>query len=76
MYVLGVCVVLVLCTVHSQGQDEQAWSRKEFPNPLVNVDMCGRAGQKSYICDPSNILRAEEGMICYSVYRFLPFQNV
>lgn len=32
------------------------WTVGEFPDPRVNLDLCGRGGKKSYICDPERLL--------------------
>ena len=37
------------------------WDRNEFPNPQIDVKKCGRAGRKSYVCDPNRILTFREG---------------
>ena len=32
------------------------WSPQSFPNPLTDVNLCGRGGKPSWICDPDRIL--------------------
>lgn len=32
------------------------WTLGTFPNPQVNLDLCGRGGKASHICDPENLL--------------------
>lgn len=32
------------------------WTLGTFPNPQVNLDLCGRGGKSSHICDPENLL--------------------
>ena len=35
------------------------WSSETFPNPLVDFNSCGRKGNLSYVCDPSNYLSVD-----------------
>ena len=39
------------------------WNLKVYPNPQTDIDKCGRGGNKSWVCDPNNILTTEEGRL-------------
>ncbi|XP_064621890.1 uncharacterized protein LOC135484404 isoform X1 [Lineus longissimus] len=33
-----------------------AWKPEDFPNPQVDLERCGRQGQRSYVCDPNHLI--------------------
>ena len=46
--------LLAVACVYSVSAKQ--WSPQSFPNPLTDVNLCGRGGKKSWICDPDRIL--------------------
>ena len=54
-------LLAVVCWASVSAQDEGAYMAKNYPNPLTDPELCGRGSEKSYICDPNNVLKAEEG---------------
>lgn len=40
----------------AKGRTRIPWTLGTFPNPQVNLDLCGRGGKASHICDPENLL--------------------
>ena len=51
----GCLPLLCLCTVIVSAYATQ-WSPQSFPNPVKNVQQCGRGGKPSWICDPDHVL--------------------
>ena len=35
------------------------WTPDSFPNPKTDLELCGRGGKKSNICDPDGVLSTE-----------------
>lgn len=46
-------------TCEYQVVNKTEWSKDDFPNPQINFTECGMCN-KSSICDPNNILTANE----------------
>ncbi len=44
-----------------QAQYSTGWAVENYPNPLIDVNKCGRNGKQSYVCDPDGILTTKEG---------------
>lgn len=42
--------------VGSAWADAKAWDLDSFPDPKRDVNLCGRKGKKSNICDPDGVL--------------------
>lgn len=43
------------------------WTPETFPNPMKDVDLCGRRGQTSKICDPDGIISYEAANKCEGI---------
>ncbi|XP_060084473.1 uncharacterized protein LOC132563740 [Ylistrum balloti] len=41
----------------------RGWKKESFPNPRVNVTLCGRECTQSWVCDPSGILNTRDADI-------------
>lgn len=75
-YYLTVVFLYYVCSVHvraistsdfesrinctSRISDEE-WAAENFPNPVIDVDYCGRNSTPSRICDPEHVLTYKEG---------------
>ncbi|ELT88349.1 hypothetical protein CAPTEDRAFT_218860 [Capitella teleta] len=53
-------VFAIVCWASAFAQDGDIYAADEYPNPFFDTQACGRGTQRSYICDPSFILKAEE----------------
>jgi len=84
-YIVAGCVLLCLCSAQDVVYDDdtqsvEGHSRDEYPNPTDWNDYhkCRRKNERSYICDPDQIVSELEGypftVIQLSVYflMFLP----
>lgn len=49
-------VVFVAFCVLQEGKATREWHKEDFPNPTRDVEVCGRKGKVSWICDPEKIL--------------------
>ncbi|OWF55127.1 uncharacterized protein LOC110463859 [Mizuhopecten yessoensis] len=49
----------LICTIPSNIPTTD-WIKESFPNPRVNVTLCGRECMKSWVCDPSGILNPKD----------------
>lgn len=49
----------MLVTAAAEPANHKKWTPSTYPNPQKDVDMCGRNGVKSSICDPEGILSVE-----------------
>lgn len=47
---------LVLLGVSESNAYARSWNPQMYPNPKRDVNLCGRQGRKSNICDPDRIL--------------------
>lgn len=47
------------CTV--QRLSEEKWTAENFPNPVTDVEHCGRGCKPSRVCDPDNVVSHNEG---------------
>ncbi|XP_077988066.1 uncharacterized protein LOC144442561 [Glandiceps talaboti] len=47
--------------VHSSSQST-AWTKFSFPDPQEDLDYCGNHGNKSWLCDPDNILSHQQAV--------------
>ncbi|XP_033740868.1 uncharacterized protein LOC117327796 [Pecten maximus] len=47
------------CMVPSNNPTKE-WLKEKFPNPRVNVTLCGRECMQSWVCDPSGILKPRD----------------
>jgi hypothetical protein len=57
-----VVLAVIVGTASAQTGHEEAYAAREYPNPIYDPKECGRPeGQPSYICDPSLLLKPEEG---------------
>lgn len=54
---LWLCLLLVAAGAVSEKH--KRWTPSTYPNPQRDVNLCGRNGLKSSICDPENILSVE-----------------
>jgi uncharacterized membrane protein YgcG len=54
---LWLCLLLIAAVAASDKH--QRWTPSTYPNPQRDVNLCGRNGVKSSICDPENILSVE-----------------
>ncbi|CAC5367558.1 unnamed protein product [Mytilus coruscus] len=39
---------------------KEFWEKEDFPNPQINIDLCGRHCKKSWICDPNKVLSSQQ----------------
>ncbi|CAG2186565.1 unnamed protein product [Mytilus edulis] len=39
---------------------KEFWEKEDFPNPQINIDLCGRHCKTSWICDPNAVLSSQQ----------------
>lgn len=66
---MELCYVLLVLGVFSVtcGQMVDQWKVQEFPNPIYQVEACGRSESldKSWICDPNKVISEQDGKLFY-----------
>ncbi len=54
--VAAMLAVVLSLLVSAPWASAVRWSPRNFPNPLHDVNSCGRHGKPSWICDPDHVL--------------------
>ncbi|KAI0234154.1 hypothetical protein LSAT2_015668 [Lamellibrachia satsuma] len=62
---VAVCVILVANALVNSAAATDSWTKSEFPDPQLNVDVCGNNGSKSWVCDPARLLTRQEVTFCF-----------
>lgn len=58
-WIRGLCLSVLLAAAIASSENHKKWTPSTYPNPQKDVNLCGRNGVKSSICDPENILSIE-----------------
>lgn len=71
---LKTVALLVLClqawsSRATNAADHKLWNPQTYPNPVVDLELCGRKGVKSWICDPDGIITYESANVVEAVLR-------
>ncbi|XP_052087287.1 uncharacterized protein LOC127724373 [Mytilus californianus] len=56
------CILLVVSVLSVCSGVEDQWKVQEFPNPIYQVEDCGRSAdvEKSWICDPNKVISEQD----------------
>ncbi|XP_076076512.1 uncharacterized protein LOC143047362 [Mytilus galloprovincialis] len=56
------CILLVVSLLSVCSGIENQWKVQEFPNPIYQVEDCGRSAdvEKSWICDPNKVISEQD----------------
>ncbi len=66
--ILKVMFILTIITLDNIVNSETVtWRKEKFPNPQIDVTLCGRSDNPSWVCDPDHLLTQQEG-ICYCLF--------
>ena len=62
-YATTVNINLSLATSTQSVATGDSWTWVDFPNPQLDIQKCGNDGVKSWVCDPAELLTAQEGWL-------------